>query len=318
MDRRAQILGWTALVLSTALACFWGFWGSLEVFHEGWWMPELHRRLLSILAYLIPMWIIMLLTVLALRWPRLGAILWFLCGAVFSALVFLRRGIRLSATEVLSWLPLTLPFVAMGLLWWWGRPQPRRWALLIALALPLLTALACSIGPAWRVSQRIDDGRRDARFVQGNADVALVWAPAGPGWVLDAQHACTWVEAQSICAHLSADGLRIEDTPQNVWRLPTVEEAAASLTRAGHNAGGRWDAATRRAIYNIQPDKESPLWVVYSETIYWWTATEDGPGKAFKIAFNGEVLSMPKQRGLGSLGFRAVRDPLPGESDGVR
>ncbi len=308
MDRRRNLLGWIALGLSTALACFWAFWGVMENFHEGWWMPSLGLRLLWTLAYLGPMLICMGLGLIGLRWPRLGAAAWILLGLVFSFFVFNRMADAVSPGVILSWLPLTLPLFAIGLLWFCGRPLPLKVAYRLAIGLPLLVALAFGLEPAIRVSQRTDDGLRGLRLVQGNG-VSLIWAPAGPGWVVDAQHACTWQEAQVICSHLSADGTRLEAEPQNIWRLPTVEEASASLTRGGRNAGGTWDGIAKGASYQTKPDKESPLWVVYAETIYWWTASEDGPERAFRIAFNGEVLSMPKERSMGTMGFRAVREP---------
>ena len=36
LDKR-QIVGWIAVGLSTAITCFWAFWGIAENFHEGWW-----------------------------------------------------------------------------------------------------------------------------------------------------------------------------------------------------------------------------------------------------------------------------------------
>jgi hypothetical protein len=88
-----------------------------------------------------------------------------------------------------------------------------------------------------------------------------------------------------------------------------VDEAVRSMARHGNNSGGTWDAQTQRATYRVQPDKEPPLWDPFAETIYWWTATEDGEDKAFIIVFNGSIWSVSKTRGLGSQGFRAVKDP---------
>lgn len=308
MQRRENLLGWVALGLGTLLACFWAFWGILENFHEGWWMPSLALRLIWTLAYLGPMLICILMNVVALHRPRIGASLWIAAGLAFSIFIFGRMPGRATVGVVLSWLPLTLPLLGIGLLWCWGRPRPLKLAHLLVIALPLLTLLLWGLGPAMRVAQRQDDGDRGPRLVQGNG-VRLLWAPQGPGWVVDARHACQWREAMDICAHLSADGTRLEETAQNRWRLPTVAEAVASLTRGGRNAGGVWNPEQQRCAYLVQPDKESPLWVVYAETIYWWTASVDGPDRAYRIACNGEVLSMPKERGMGTLGFRAVRDP---------
>jgi len=53
--KRESKIGWTATILSTLVACLWAVWGSIENFHEGWWAPELYKRLLGTLAYLGPM-----------------------------------------------------------------------------------------------------------------------------------------------------------------------------------------------------------------------------------------------------------------------
>jgi len=306
--QRENLRGWIALGLSSLIVCFWAFWGIIENFHEGWWWPQLSQRLLMTVAYLTPMLVSLAMLCLALAWPRIGAFSFFLVGTAFSWFIFRARWNHLDWRLVLSWLPTTGLVVGLGALWWNARPRPLRLAWLLALLPPLVTVLAFGAEPAWRVLQRHDDGVRTERLVQGNG-VALVWAPAGPGWVRDAKHACKWAEAMRIAEHLSADGQTVMDEPQHIWRLPTVEEAVASLTRGGVNAQGSWDPVSRRARYARLPDKESPLWEVYAETIYWWTATEDGPDAAFRVVYNGQVFSMPKDLGMGTQGFRAVREP---------
>lgn len=306
--RREQICGWTALGLSTLVACLWAFWGIIENFHEGFWYPELSKRLAMTIAYLAPMLITIVLALLALLRPKLGAVAMFAFGAWFTWFIFAPRWGRLDLGIVLSWLPVTLLVVGVGLLWWWGKPRPLKLAYFIAAGLPLAIALGCGIGPARRVGHRVDDGVATARLVPGNG-VELVWAPEGPGWVRDSAHSVPWDQACDICARLSADGSRLEDAPVGVWRLPTVDEAVRSLTRGGKNAGGVWDAAAQRATYRIAPDKESPLWRVYAETIYWWTGTEAGPDKAYRLVYNGQVFPTKKSSRMGTLGFRAVHKP---------
>ncbi|MGO8735148.1 MAG: hypothetical protein ACLQVM_20415 [Terriglobia bacterium] len=36
-----RILGWSAVSISTLVSGFWGFWGSIENFHEGWYFTSL-------------------------------------------------------------------------------------------------------------------------------------------------------------------------------------------------------------------------------------------------------------------------------------
>lgn len=308
MERRRNILGWIALSLGIIPALFWAVWGSIEAFHEGWWKPTLGGRLLQTAQYLAPMLAMTLLNLLALRWPRVGALAYYAFGAWFSWFILAPRVKNLTPAVLLSWLPLTLMLVLVGLCWWSAQIRARRLATGLALGLPLLAAVVCGAGPGWRALHRLDDGIRSERLVPGNG-VALVWAPAGPGWVVDSAHACGWEEAMRTAAHLSPDGRTVMATPQNIWRLPSVDEAVRSLTYRGENAGGEWDSAARHAHYRVQPEKESPLWVPYSETVYWWTSTEDGPERAWRIVYNGLTVSLPKTLGMGSQGFRAVREP---------
>lgn len=139
----------------------------------------------------------------------------------------------------------------------------------------------------------------------------MIWAPAGPGWSHDPRDGPDWRTAKDRCAFLSEDGLHLAGEPQNIWRLPTVGEIVRSMTRGGTNAGGFWNEAARKADYMVRPDKESPLWDIYSPKIYYWTATEaDGAG-AYRITYDGRVWPVPKGLRMGSQGFRAVKELKP-------
>jgi hypothetical protein len=110
-----------------------------------------------------------------------------------------------------------------------------------------------------------------------------------------------------VCRHLTDDGLTVAPVPQTVWRLPTIDECVRSMARSGENSGGMWDANAARASYETKPDKESPLWNVHSQVIYWWSATQIDEDRAYIIAYDGQV--WPRAKGLGpaSFGFRCVR-----------
>ena len=149
----------------------------------------------------------------------------------------------------------------------------------------------------------IDDGYLGVREVGGNG-VDLVWAPAGPGWP---GSGTDWNEAGEVCQFLSADGLTLANSPQNFWRLPTVDEAVRSMTRQGENSGGVWDGEEEAAAYEITPDKESPLWNIHSQVIYWWTATEIDEEHAYIIVYDGKVWPRSKEFGPAYLGFRCVK-----------
>ncbi len=298
-NRIRLVAGWTAVTLSTAALCFWAFWGSAENFYEGWYFRDIGRNLILMFAqYLAPALLLFVPVAIALHWPR--AALPLFAGLAAGAYFFFRT----PAGRVL----LAAPLLTLGILFFVGRVEPRKWAWRIVVALPLLTAICTGAVPGYRAMTRIDDGNYGARLVEGNG-VRLVWAPAGPGW---GEHYASWQTAADRCAHLTADGRALSPTAANVWRLPTIDEAVRSMVRSGKNAGGVWDAKTQKATYREWPQKETPLWRRYSQVIYWWTATEDGPNQAWRIAYNGFVMAADK-RGWGDYwSYRCVCGALGG------
>ena len=113
-----QIVGWMAVSISVAVACFWAFWGSIENFHEGWYYTSLWQNLvLMIVQYLGPMLIVMAISLVVVRWPLLAIPL--LGGSAIALGWFFRRspaGIEL----------IVIPLAILGVLYHFGRPQPRR------------------------------------------------------------------------------------------------------------------------------------------------------------------------------------------------
>ena len=245
-----QIIGWIAVGISTAITCFWAFWGIIENFHEGWyydsWLPNVG---LMFAQYLSPMLLFMGVTLVAIFWPQIGAVLHVVL-ALFAVWFF-------DALNNPATLLLIAPLVGLGALYWFGCsqqprcPQPRALAAALAVALPLLTLFVSGISPALRVSQRLDDGDLQARLVEGNG-INLIWAPDGPGWPRAGKN---WHEARQVCQHLSQDGLTPASTAQDIWRLPTVDEAVRSMAQHGRNSGGVWDPENSKASYKTKPDK---------------------------------------------------------------
>ncbi len=291
------VTGWIAVSTSTIVACFWAFWGSIENFHEGWFYPSIWRNIgLMFVQFLSPMLIIMAASAAVTRWPKL-ALPGLGAAAVAAALFF--RG----AGAAIGWI--VIPLALLAVLYHFGRPEPRRWALRCLILLPTLTAIVCGAYPGWRAVHRLDDGNYGLRVVEGNG-VTLAWAPEGPGWP---SHHASWDDARHACAHLTPDGRSLATTPQNHWRLPTVEEAVRSMVYRGRNAGGTWDESHHRPQYRVMPEKDSPLWRAHSQIIYWWTDTESAPGKAYRIAYNGYVTSARKEGWGDYWAFRCVCEP---------
>jgi hypothetical protein len=299
LDKR-QLTGWIAVGSSTLITCFWAFWGIIENFHEGWYYHSwLSNVGLMFVQYLGPMLIFMGATLISISWPRFG-------GGLHIVLALLAVWFFQAFSNAATFL-LILPLMGVGAMYWFGRPQPRKLAISLAAGLPMLTLIIAGIEPVLRVSQRLDDGDLQARTVLGNG-VNLVWAPDGPGWP---RTGTNWSEARQVCQHLSEDGRTEASAPQYIWRLPTVDEAVRSMARHGRNSGGVWDAEMARADYKTNPDKDSPLWNIYSQVIYWWTETEVDGDHAYVIVYDGKVWSRSKRLTLGYLGFRCVKQPEP-------
>lgn len=297
-----------AVGLSLIVCCLWAFWGIIENFHEGWHSPKLGQNILGALRYLAPMFITLAISIYAILSPIGGGIIFIGIGVIFS-IWFYTLWQPKEFIHILSWIPVVFILPAIGILHLFGRPQPKKMALLLVIALPLAAVVIFGIGPAWRVASRIDDGIRGARLVEGNG-VRLIWAPAGPGWPKRSE---SWEKAVRICRFLSEDGKTIAADPLDIWRLPTVEEAVSSMARHGQNCGGIWDTVSARARYKKKPDKESPLWDTTSRIIYWWTSTEKDEDNVYMIVYNGRVVTTSKDWRVGSLSFRAVKEPQKSE-----
>ena len=297
-NKKQSIMGWVAVGVSTIVTCFWSFWGIIENFHEGWYFETLLSNLgLMFAQYLSPMLAFMLVTLVSIFWPRLG-------GGLHVIVALLAVWFFNAFSNAATFL-IILPLIGLGLLYWNGRVEPKRMAVSVSIGLPLLTLIIAGIEPVPRVAQRINDGNLNARLVHGNG-VDIIWAPDGPGWP---RIGMNWDKAQQACQYLDKDGLTLSSTPQNIWRLPTVDEAVRSMARHGQNSNGVWDSETSEAAYTITPDKESPLWNIHSQVIYWWTATEVDEDHAYIIVYDGKVWSRAKDFGPAYLGFRCVKSP---------
>lgn len=293
---KQTVIGWIAVGVSAIVTSGWAFWGIIENFHEGWYFESIWSNLgMMFIQYLSPMLIFMALTIISITWPRIG-------GGLHGLMALFAIGFFKAFSNAATFL-IILPLFGLGAKYWFGFPRPKKLALYLSIGLPVLTLIISGISPAIRVSQRINDGDLGARLIQGNG-VALTWAPDGPGWPREGGD---WYEAHQACQYLSEDGLKLAASPENIWRLPTADEAVRSMSFHGQNSGGVWYANTAEAFYEVTPDKESPLWNVYSQVIYWWTATEIDEGQAYFIVYDGKVWPRMKEYGFAYLGFRCVK-----------
>jgi hypothetical protein len=252
----------------------------------------------------------------AIGWPRIGGLFQVVVGVLLFVLPlligadggFLPNPNHPHLSPLLEVHLTGMLLAIMGIAYLKGRPRPRWLAVGLLAGLPVAVTLICAVEPAWRINHRHDDGVTAARRVQGNR-VGLTWAPAGPGW--PGKGNATFDEAEKIVSRLTEDGISLADSPQNIWRLPTVDEVVRSLTRDGKNAGGEWNPELREARYRVTPDKESPLWRVHSPVVRWWTSSRasewpDGHVR-YTVSYRGEVLKVYTFVSSLDLGFRAVK-----------
>lgn len=299
-ENKKSIIGWIGVIITLIFSSLWAYWGAIENLHEGWYSASIWENLfMLVFQYLLFTIIFTLLAMAAIKWKKIGLILhialacfcvWFFSGASFHVLGLL----------------IVIPIIALGLLYYFGEPKPKKWACRLLICVPLIIILAISIPQGIKVSQRMDDGNFGMRIVEGNG-VTLVWAPRGPGWP---DKGITWDEAQNICRYLSEDGTTVMKDKQNIWRLPTVDEAVRSMMLHGENAGGVWSPEKEKAVYDKTPDKETPLWDVHSKVIYYWTneTSASDERRAYIIVYHGGVFDKMKIDGQGYLSFRAVKE----------
>ncbi len=114
-------------------------------------------------------------------------------------------------------------------------------------------------------------------------------------------------EKYNMFRHISYDGAELTGEIQDWWRLPSADEFARLLTRVYENAGGYFDEDTKKAYYEIAPDKEAPLWAPEEMVIYYWTSTGTSKEEAYDIVYSGEVREISKITKQDYRGWRAIR-----------
>ena len=323
---------------------FWTFWGTAEMYHEGWWGAWYNR-----LPYLVPIILTLIPTIVAFKWPIVGGIV-ISCVGLF-ALFFFSSGV--------SVIGLTIALVGSGFIvdalikrrthindvplsrW------HQHWRSVTVISGVIIIFIVVSMINLPVVLTRIDDGDRGARLIEGPY-ITLIWAPEGPGWNWkqpwggypawqkialygiepvgfadksgygkqssdreDVIFASTSeMNRTSLCAYLSNDGTTMMDTPQNIWRMPTTSEVVWSLGRHGESAGCIWRGEFREQVFcDVLPDKESPLWATDVPVIYYWTAEEYSERQGHFVAYNGTVNASYKLGGNPRHGYRCVREP---------
>lgn len=350
---RGRIPGIVAVTLVTITTAMWVFWGTAEMYYEGWGNP-----FPAPLAYMIPGAISLLLALLAVTFPLLGGLALIVVGSAFTfwwVSLWLARGGD-SFLALLSMFPVSGMLVITGVFFilesryrrrrkadgwtapeiWWRRNF--RYVVVLGVSFAVFAVTSATQLP--NILMRVDDGDRSARIIEGN-EVRLMWAPEGPGWNwkqpwggfpawdsialygvepigidvdkpgyddVDKHATAQDMATTSVCHYLSEDGTTLMDAPQNVWRMPTVDEIVRSLPKRGDNAGCTWTRGERRADCETLPDKETPLWAPDQPPIYMWAADESSDTDAHYVSYNGWINDQPKQWGNPRHGYRCVRE----------
>lgn len=349
MKRRLkQIPGWIGISLITILNAIWLFWGLGEAFFEGWGVPDtpwilfltipIATMLFCYLAIKFPIVGGAILIVVGIAF----AVWWLIPGiqsGLYTLPVVIER-LYLSGGFAIVGICFILDSILNPQS---NQPaQSRPWILrnlrlVVSLGIPMLVGLIVAAVNLPTVLTRVDDGIRTARFIQGQS-TALVWAPAGPGWnwkqdfggypswdslaaygdepigldsqKLSGEQAGQQDMSQSgLCAYLSEDGTKLLSEPLFIWRMPTVDEIAGSLSRHGQNMGCLWHGEIGRLACEGTPDKETPLWAPDEPPVYYWAAEAFDQTRAYFVSYTGWVNAQPKDWGNPRHGYRCVREP---------
>ncbi len=349
---KAKLPGYIATGVLTLASVLWTFWGTVEMYYEGWGNP-----FPAPLMYLIPVGVCLALSLIVFTWPRMGGWLIMILASAFTAWWWRLAQARdwLSIRWILSTFPVSGALIFVGVLFlieghrqrrlreagwkstqrWWQRNV----RYLIGIGAPLLVMIGTTLYYLPILSAREDDGDRSARLIKGKAGT-LVWAPSGPGWnwkqprggypswnslarygvspigidnderLPEGVHMSSKeMVSTGLCAFLDEDGLILMDTPQNIWRMPTVEDIVGSLMLHNQNAGCEWTGDIGRLACERQPDKETPLWAPDQSPIYYWAADEYNHEMAYFVGYNGSVNYQNKGWGNPRHGYRCVREP---------
>lgn len=341
-----KIPGWVGTGLITVLNAFWLYWGLGEAFFEGWGVPDTPWIMflsISLVAILISILTIKFPyvggTIFILAGFAFAA--WWLIPGIKNGFYTL--------DIALERLILSGGFSFVGILFILdARYNPKLsetrkpWCLknarlLFSIGVPVAVGLLVAAANLPVVLTRVDDGDRSTREIIGN-DVHLNWAPAGPGWnlkqhfggypswdslasygidergldikKLSGRHASdAEMKKFGLCTFLDENGTTLMNAPQDIWRMPTVDEIARSLSKHTKNAACSWGNEIGRLECSLSPDKETPLWAPDQPPVYYWAAESFDSENAYYVSYTGFVSNQPKDWGNPRHGYRCVKEP---------
>jgi len=142
---KRQLPGYIATALVILATSLWTLWGMGEMYHEGWWGPWTVR-----LRYLVFGVACLVLTLVALTWPRLGGWLTILVGGAFTVWWWGPAALRgqLTLRRVLSQFPLSGMLVIIGMLFLCEGRTIWRWVCTLPRPAPASLPVVSKVEPA--------------------------------------------------------------------------------------------------------------------------------------------------------------------------
>lgn len=299
-EKLKKIISWTAIIISLSISSFWAYWGIEEFFHEGWYSDSfLYALFLFFVQYLLFAIIFTILALIAMKYRRVGLGAYILLG-LFSAFFFS------GASFQVAYLSLAIPFVILGLLFYFGEFIDFKRIKIIMIFLPILIIFILETPLLWRNINRVDDKNYAERLIDCQGE-KIIWAGRGLGFPGEGVN---WTDADYTCRHLSEDASYLADEELSIWRLPSIEEAVQCQMRNNENSSGVWNSETKKAIYEKMPDKETPLWQPSSEIIYYWTSemSEETDEQAYIFTYDGGIFDKNIHYAPNYQSFRCIKD----------
>lgn len=311
------IPGYIGVLIMTLLISLWTFWAAGEMYYEGWWGAWYNR---------LPYWgasiILLVLTLIAIKWSKIGGWILIILGTGFFIWWMSLGGFALNRFLVAFLLAGLAGLVGfLFLLESRFKKLKAKFLYFFVILIPLTIFLIVTIYFFPLLKNRIDNGDYGEQLIQGNG-IELIWAPLGPGFWSDISGSReagellvgdnpSWneiafygkesigfkemegdatvfdMENYGLCRYLSEDGLSLMSEVQDIWRMPTVNEIIGSLISEGENAGCIWDGESSSAQCQKQPNKDTPLWFPQGSVIYYWSGEEYNGERAWYVPYTG-------------------------------
>jgi hypothetical protein len=137
----------------------------------------------------------------------------------------------------------------------------------------------------------VADGQADQGYLDQNTGLTWQHTDAGQYLCWDKNQDCGPIQALEYCNYLDANGVDVDGSPQNIWRLPTVKEWSAVF-----------DYSTSTfSTYNLATTLPN------SQSGYYWSSTEYAPYTGFAwVVGTGDGYVNFGYKGSGNL-VRCVR-----------